>query len=247
LAEVVGAYPTEADAASASYLLGSTRLMLDDLEGALKTYQETYDRFPQYENRSRALLRTGVCLAGMGQPDRAREAFQRVVDRYPSTDANVRKATKYLQEISIVGRPAPGVVADRWLLGLASEGDALQLFQGEVVVLVFFATWCENCEAELPHLRKLIDRWTQRGAVFLGIANPEDPKNTSPVDVYVQKNQIPFHDVALDRRSRSWGPYRVSALPAAVVIDRECRIAWRGHPSFFPTPLIDRLLRGASR
>jgi hypothetical protein len=78
--------------------------------------------------------------------------------------------------------------------------------------------------------------------VFLGVANPDDPKSTQPVDFYVQKNQIPFQDVALDRGGNSWGPYRVGSLPAGVLIDRKGVIRWRGHPAFFPGPLTEQLV-----
>ena len=71
---------------------------------------------------------------------------------------------------------------------------------------------------------------------------PNDPQNTSPVDIYIQKNEIEFHDVALDGRGASWYPYKVTTLPACVLIDRKGTIVWRGHPSFFPTPLAERVL-----
>jgi tetratricopeptide (TPR) repeat protein len=239
--EVVQKYPNEEKTGSAAYLLGSCSLMLNDYARARGEYQKAFDEYPQLKSRSRALLRVGVCLASVGKVSEARAVYNRVIREFPQRTADVNKARKYLHETGIVGKKAPRLHVDQWLFGVAGEGG-LESFQGEAIFLVFFATWCENCSAELPHLRRLYRHWSDAGLVFLGVANPNDPANTSPVDVYVQKNSMEFHDVALDGRGASWSPYHVSRLPACVLIDRRGNVVWRGHPSFFPTPLVERVL-----
>jgi thiol-disulfide isomerase/thioredoxin len=107
---------------------------------------------------------------------------------------------------------------------------------------VFFATWCENCKKELPHLRSVMQKLEKSDVVFLGVANPEDTRNPITVDAYVPQHRLEFFDVALDRGNGSSPAYGVSAFPAAVVIDRKGTIRWRGHPAFFPRPLVDKLL-----
>ena len=141
----------------------------------------------------------------------------------------------------MVGLPAPPLRVPEWLLGLVGP-KGLKTFDGEVVVLVFFATWCENCSAEMPHLRSLMKAWAPRGVVFLGIADPEDPKNTQPVDVYVKKNEIQCLDVGLDRGSRCATDYLVAGRPAAALLDRKGVVRWRGHLAFFPRPLLEKAL-----
>ena len=207
---------------------------------ALGAYQVTFDRYPQYENRARALLRVGVCQASLGEAARAVETFRRVIREFPSV-SDVAKARKYLNELALVGRVAPPIGANSWLLGIA-RGGGLETFKGEPIFLVFFATWCHNCRDEIPQLRRRIQTWYGRGVTFLGVADPDDPQNTEPVDVYVQRYEIPYVDVGLDRGRKSWVPYRVEALPAGVVIDRRGVIRWRGHPAFFPTPLLEKVV-----
>lgn len=240
LDDLLRRFPGEDRTPSGAYLLGSSYLMLDEWTKALGAYQTTFDRYPQYENRARALLRVGVCQASLGEATRAMETFRRVLREFP-TASDGTKARKYLAELGIVGRVAPPIGADSWLLGIA-RGDGLETFRGEVIVVIFFATWCENCRAELPQLRRRIQTWGERGATFLGVADPDDPQNTEPVDVHVQRYEIPYVDVGLDRGRKSWGPYRVGSLPAGVVIDRRGVIRWRGHPAFFPTPLLEKVV-----
>jgi thiol-disulfide isomerase/thioredoxin len=132
------------------------------------------------------------------------------------------------------------VRADQWLYGATPGG--LEDLKGEVVVLVFFGTWCKNCSTELPHIKRVIKRWDDKGVVFLGIINPDDPKSREPVEFYVNRNKIHFTDVALDRKESSWRPYHVTGLPAAVVVDRNGTIRWRGHFAFIGNTLLEKLL-----
>jgi hypothetical protein len=66
--------------------------------------------------------------------------------------------------------------------------------------------------------------------------------NEHEVEIYVETNKVPFLDVALDEGGRSWYPYRVSGLPAAVVIDQKGIVRWRGHYTFMGHTLLDTLL-----
>ena len=87
-----------------------------------------------------------------------------------------------------------------------------------------------------------MEKWTERGAVFIGVANPSDPKGKSPVDVYVKVNKVPFFDVALDDGGGSARPYRVSGMPAAAIIDQDGILRWRGHYTFMGQSLLEELL-----
>lgn len=234
-------YPKEEITPEGVYLLGSTHLVLGELDKALAAYTSAYKDFPAYAGRSKALVRVGVCQAGLDNPGAARQALQMSLKEFPNVpvvDSN--KTRKYLFELGLIGQMAPPLPVSQWVDNVAVNG--LKTFEGEVVVLVFFATWCENCRSELPHLRNLIKTWSPKGVTFLGISDPEDPKNTEAIDVYVKKHDIAFVDVALDAGSRCSPLYRVTGLPGGVIIDRKGKIRWRGHMAFFPKPLIEKAL-----
>ena len=244
--EVVNRYKDELDFSSqAAYMAGSCYLLLGDHRRGLAAYKSAFENFPRTSKyRPRALERAGICNAGIGDHVQAKAFFNKYLrdfgndPKHSSTAKKVR--TRYLNELGMVGRPAPSLNATRWLKGVVDGG--LESLRGEVIVLTFFSTWCNHCKSELPQMRRDVEKWSDKGVVFIGIANPNDPKRTSPVEIYVETNKVPFLDVALDEGGRSWYPYRVSGLPAAVVIDQKGIVRWRGHYTFMGHTLLDTLL-----
>jgi thiol-disulfide isomerase/thioredoxin len=52
---------------------------------------------------------------------------------------------------------------------------SLGRFQGKVLVVNFWATWCAPCREEMPAFARLQERWAARGVQFVGLSN-EDPR-----------------------------------------------------------------------
>ncbi|MBN8967681.1 MAG: TlpA family protein disulfide reductase [Rhizobiales bacterium] len=93
----------------------------------------------------------------------------------------------------------------------------LQAFKGKVVLLHFFATWCEPCVAEIASLQRLtsIMRGQPLAVVAIDVAEID-----LKVRAFFEKNPADFA-VLLDRDraiARSW---KISALPSTVVLDPE--------------------------
>ena len=83
-----------------------------------------------------------------------------------------------------VARPAPAPVVAigpaaiyaATFTDAAGNPRALGQFQGKVVVINFWATWCEPCRAEMPAFQKLHERWAGRGVQFVGISDESPEK-----------------------------------------------------------------------
>ncbi len=234
--------PQTAKAGTSRYMAGSTYLLMEKYDEALSSYLAAYREYPKYEARSRALLRAGVTLAGLDRPAEARRMYQRVIREFPQRKFDVRKARSYTQQIDIVGRPALNLTPATWQNGVVDGSAGLKTFDGEVVGVVFLATWCTSCSKALPQLRGVMERWTDAGIVFLGVLNPKDPKSTMPPRAYVEKSRLDFVDIGFIENQRVWNAYRAQSLPAVALIDRRGTVRWRGHPVFFPVPLATKLL-----
>ena len=91
--------------------------------------------------------------------------------------------------------------------------------RSEIVLVHFFATWCEPCRDELPALNRLVARSDPEKLRVLTISVAE-------VDVRVRNfvDKLPVNfPVLLDRDRAVAKAWDVSALPTTFILDRSLR------------------------
>lgn len=121
---------------------------------------------------------------------------------------------------SLLGEPAPEF-SRRDLNGRAVDTAALR---GKVVVVEFFARYCEPCWRHLPRFQRWADR--RSDVVVIGIGADEFGGDTLAM---VRALQIRFpvvHDAGLVLTAR----FRVDKIPTTLVLDRAGRVRWRSFP-----------------
>ena len=122
-------------------------------------------------------------------------------------------------------RPAPALpVSDLGGAPLAWEG-----LKGRVVLVDFWATWCAPCRKSMPELQALHDRHSARGFMVVGVSIDEG-KALRKVRKFVSSRNITY-PIAIDAGSPpAWERFRVKAVPAAFLVDRQGRIVaqWTG-------------------
>jgi thiol-disulfide isomerase/thioredoxin len=65
---------------------------------------------------------------------------------------------------------------------------ALPSLKGKVVLVNFWATWCEPCRGEIPLLISFENKYANQGFTILGVAMDEEGKKV--VDPFVQKTEF---------------------------------------------------------
>lgn len=74
-------------------------------------------------------------------------------------------------EPQVVIEEAGGEPAPDFTVPLAGGGEAsLSDYEGRILVLDFWATWCTACVRELPDYQDLHDRWAENEVQYLGMS-----------------------------------------------------------------------------
>lgn len=87
------------------------------------------------------------------------------------------------------GMGGPGGAApDFSLRNLQDANVTLSQYKGKVVLVNFWATWCDPCREEIPWLIEFQEKYGPRGLVVLGVAMDDEGK--SVVAPYIEKERF---------------------------------------------------------
>lgn len=179
-------------------------------------------------------------IPGKGGPPSPGELAPSVPDYLTSASPYVRKksfksttqtAVKLPELPARRGSEAP----DTELLDLATSNTIkLSEFRGKVIVLDFWATWCEGCQKPMVALNELAVKhkkeWGDK-VVFILASTDKEPK--LPLNFLKLKNMDELKQtwIAYDAKagqSSAMHKYGVVELPLTLLIDKNNRVAWRG-------------------
>jgi thiol-disulfide isomerase/thioredoxin len=122
----------------------------------------------------------------------------------------------------------------------AGAPQPLNQWRGKVVVINFWATWCEPCREEMPEFVRTQKEYGSRGLQFVGIAIDKPDK----VERFAKELQLNYpaliagYDV-VELTHNLGNP--LSALPFTVVLDRSGRVV-QTHLGPFKAPELKALV-----
>jgi len=133
----------------------------------------------------------------------------------------------------------------RWeLLDMDGIKISSREFEGKVVVVDFWATWCQTCVQELPAFTALQEKYGKEGLVVIGIAL--DELGAQSVKPFIRQHGINFTVLAGDTSVQlAFGG--LDGLPTTFIFDRDGKLVSKHssyqEPSIFEkevTPLLAR-------
>jgi len=138
---------------------------------------------------------------------------------------------------------APGTLYAMTFHGLQGEPHALGQYEGKVVVLNFWATWCAPCREEMPAFARLQARWGAKGVQFVGISS-EDPQRVEPFARSLGVNYpLWVGGDEAEELSRRLGN-RLGVLPHTVLLDRSGNVL-ETRVGAYPEGALDKRLAEA--
>lgn len=115
------------------------------------------------------------------------------------------------------GAQAAGTAAPDFALP-ARDGGTVRLadLKGQVVMLNFWATWCEPCRLEMPLLAKLQVKYEPLGFTLIGVNIEPD---SAAAQEWLKGMAVGF-PILFDRRNDVASRFGLQGMPSSVFIDR---------------------------
>jgi thiol-disulfide isomerase/thioredoxin len=98
----------------------------------------------------------------------------------------------------------------------------LEDYRGKVVVLNYWATWCDPCRDEMPSMQRLQDRLAGKPFAILAVDYGEGAPR---IQDFLKKVPVRF-TVLLDRDLATADAWKVKVLPTSLVIGADGRIRY---------------------
>ena len=185
----------------------------------LKKLEDYASTYPNSPDSAEAMLQLGIAQEYAGQEEEFKKWYGRIVKDFPNSTA-AKRATGASRRLDSVGHAIA-------IQGKGINGEPVDTsrFRGKIVLVHYWATWCEPCKAELPTIKDLLGKYGSSLAV-VGVSLDNDAKDLT---AYLSQNRLVWPQIyeegVLDSRPAT--EMGIVSLPTMILIDQDGKVANR--------------------
>ena len=210
-------------------------------ENWLAQLEEFVDEFPKSQDATEAMLQLAIAEEYAGNDKKALGWYDSIIEQGGGKDLVAKKAEGARTRLTSVGKSIS-------LSGNTVQGKALDLSQlrGRIVLVHYWATWCEPCKDDIRRIDKLV---AQYGGKFMPVGVNLDTDKKALSD-YLKQNRLPWPQLydtgGLDGQLAV--ELGVLTLPTMILLDEKGNVVNRNaHTSDVDDYLDKHLARQASK
>lgn len=203
----------------------------------LKTLDTFVTTYPDGEDTPEAMFQLGSTYEFAGKLKDARGWYEKLSANDGKSSSGLRAAGA-LRRLDSKGRPFQ-------LKGVTLSGTPYDISasKGKVVLVIYWANWSEPLVNDLPQIRALAEKYSDRGLEIIGISvdSSKEEAQSWIAEHKVKWTQL-FEPGGLEGSPLSLN-YGIILLPTLFVIDRDGEVAYRGTAAEELKPVFSGLFK----
>ncbi len=211
------------EALEAKFYIGATHNQLGNNDDAIEYFDDVLNFKDEINQnfQARLLYFKAKALLGSGRIEDAKDVIAELRIIEPGA-ANA--FGKELGGTMRIGMTAPDFHTKDF------EGNPvnLSLYEGQIIIMNFWATWNDQCLKELPEIKKLYRKLKGPDVQFIGISSDD---NVDDLKGFVRQHNIEWPQICEEMRYKGMMSklYDVNRIPIMFVLDQKGKVQYIGN------------------
>jgi len=229
------------EALEAKFYIGATHNQLGNNDDAIEYFDDVLNFKNEIDKnfQARLLYFKAKALLGNGRIEDAKDVIAELRIIEPGA-ANA--FGKELGGTMRIGMSAPDFHTKDF------EGNPVNLsqYEGQIIIMNFWATWNDQCLKELPEIKKLYRKLKGPDVQFIGISSDD---NVDDLKGFVRQHNIEWPQICEEMRYKGMMSklYDVNRIPIMFVLDQKGKVQYIGNKKEKITQIVTALIVRAQK